>query len=512
MINIYEPNISKYTESSINAIRDGWISNHGEFVELANNKLKEITKIKFSILMSNGTCATHCLFLTLKYKYPNIDKIYVPNNCYIAAWNAALMVYNIDKLEVMKMSNDTWNVMTNEEYIRTLDKNSAVLIVHNLGNIINVPRLKRMRPDLIFIEDNCEGMFGEYENIFSGMSQASLCSSCSFYGNKIITTGEGGAFFTQDESIYNYIKSIYSQGMSDTKYLHKLHAYNYRMTNIQAGFLYEQLSDIDNILHNKYRIFETYDILLQGLHNLGKIKKIKEEANTKLSPWIYALRIVHNTKNINETNNFFKLNDIDIRPFFYPINSHEHLKCIKNNDEESYVMNKEIIMIPSSPSITYKQQRYIVSTIYKFIFNCENIDVIELSNTNQYDIFQNFLLNINDNKFRYFNTRSIECLKNHIITLILYDKKYDKYIGYVHIDFEYKYWLGIYIVDEYQNKKLGSLLLQFILQHEKVYDINEINLTVDIDNKAAIKLYKNLNFEIIETKNTYHVMKRLNQL
>ncbi len=78
MINIYEPSIDKYKESSINAIKEGWISNHGKFVELANNKLKEIIKSNYSILMTNGTCATHCLFLALKFKYPNINKIYVP--------------------------------------------------------------------------------------------------------------------------------------------------------------------------------------------------------------------------------------------------------------------------------------------------------------------------------------------------------------------------------------------------------------------------------------------------
>jgi dTDP-4-amino-4,6-dideoxygalactose transaminase len=61
-MNIYEPNIEKYTKSALEAIKDGWISNHGKFVELANNRLKEITKSKYSILMSNGTCATHCLF------------------------------------------------------------------------------------------------------------------------------------------------------------------------------------------------------------------------------------------------------------------------------------------------------------------------------------------------------------------------------------------------------------------------------------------------------------------
>uniref|UniRef100_A0A6C0J4M9 DegT/DnrJ/EryC1/StrS aminotransferase family protein n=1 Tax=viral metagenome TaxID=1070528 RepID=A0A6C0J4M9_9ZZZZ len=125
--------------------------------------------------MTNGTCATHCLFLALRFKYPNIKKIYVPNNCYVAAWNAVIMEYNINCLEVMKMDNYTWNISTNKKYIESLDKNSAVLIVHNLGNIINIKNLKRIRPDIIYVEDNCEGMFGKYEDSYSGMSDSSLC-------------------------------------------------------------------------------------------------------------------------------------------------------------------------------------------------------------------------------------------------------------------------------------------------------------------------------------------------
>lgn len=508
MINIYEPNIKRYTTSALEAIKDGWISNHGKFVELANNKLKEITKTKYSILMSNGTCATHCLFLALKYKYSNIDTIYVPNNCYVAAWNALLMEYKIKQLKVMTMNMETWNINTDEKYIQSLEKNSAVLIVHNLGNIINVPRLKRIRPDLIFVEDNCEGMFGKYEDYYSGMSDSSLCSSCSFYGNKIITTGEGGAFFTQDEDVYNYIKSVYSQGMSQTRYLHNLHAYNYRMTNIQAGFLYDQLNDIESILKNKYKIFKHYNTLLNNLVKLEKIKLIKHEKNTIYSAWIYAMRIVDNTKTIKETIQFFKDNNIDIRPFFYPINAHNHLKYIKNNDETSYVLNKEIIMIPSSPTITYKEQKHVVDVIYEFITFKNNIKIININNKNKNEIYNNFLSNIDNSSFRYFNKRKINCLDNHKITTVLYNILKDEYIGYAHIDYENKYWLGIYITNEYQNMKLGSFLLDYILQHEKVYNINEINLTVDINNKAALKLYKKYNFEIIDTKDTYYIMKR----
>jgi perosamine synthetase len=203
------------------------------------------------------------LFLALKYRHPEVRKIYVPNNCYVAAHNSVLNEYDKSQIVVMKMDIDTWNVDTSEEYIRSFEKCAAVFIVHNLGNIVNVPRLKRIRPDLVFVEDNCEGIFGKYEGEYSGTS--SLCSSVSFYGNKIITSGEGGAFFTDDDEVYNHIKGVYSQGMSSVRYLHNVHAYNYRMTNVQAAFIYDQLNDLDAILQNKKAIFNNYVGLLKDL-------------------------------------------------------------------------------------------------------------------------------------------------------------------------------------------------------------------------------------------------------
>ena len=509
MINIYEPDIKKYSKSSILAIETGWISNHGEYVNKSTELLKDIVKSKYCILMANGTCATHCLFLSLKFKYPNISTIYVPNNCYIAAWNAALMEYKMIEIEVMNMCNETWNINVNDDYLMSLKENSAMLIVHNLGNIINIQKIKRLRPDIIIVEDNCEGMFGKYEDVYSGMSENSLCSSCSFYGNKIITTGEGGAFFTQNEDIYNYIKSVYSQGMSSTRYLHDIHAYNYRMTNIQAAFLFEQLNDLENILENKYKIFQTYDKLLEGLVKLGKIDLIKHEENTIHSPWIYALRIVDNTKSIEETTHFFKENNIDIRPFFYPINRHKHLKHIKNEDLVPLELNKEIIMIPSSPTITYEQQQQVCDVVYKFMLFNRNIEVIEVNKSNREEIYIDFLKNINDHNFRYFNKRNIESLNNHIITIVLKDNVNNNYVGYVHIDYENYYWLGIYIEPKYQKKQIGTILLNYILQNIRLTTIKEIHLSVDKNNDHAIALYKSHNFTTTNDSdsNNYYIMK-----
>jgi perosamine synthetase len=367
MINIYEPDINRYTDSAMDAIKSGWISNHGKYIELATKKLSDILNVPYIILMANGTCATHCLFLAIKYKYPYINKIYVPNNSYVAAWNASLMEYDKSQLKVMKMNIDTWNINTDISYIQGLDENAAVLVVHNLGNIVNVPLLKSIRPDLVFVEDNCEGLFGKYNNIYSGTSNNILCSSVSFYGNKIITTGEGGAFITTNKDIYDYIKKVYSQGMSNIRYLHDVHAYNYRMTNIQAAFLYDQLNNIENILNNKKRIFINYEKLLENLIVNRKVILFNRETNTENANWIFAIRIINNQKTIEETTDFFKNNNIDIRPFFYPINYHVHLNDIKNNDKTSIILNREIIMIPSSPNITLEEQKYIVDTIEKFI-------------------------------------------------------------------------------------------------------------------------------------------------
>lgn len=367
MIQIYQPDIEKYSKSACDAITSGWISNHGKYIELANRKLCETLGCKYSILMANGTCATHCLFLSIRFKHPEIKKIYVPNNVYVAAWNTCRMVYETQLWEIMKMNDRTWNIETSEEYIKTLDHGAAVLIVHNLGNIVNVPRLKRIRPDLIFVEDNCEGIFGKYEGVFSGAASESLCSSLSFYGNKIITTGEGGAFITNHQDVYEYIKRVYSQGMSETRYLHDIHAYNYRMTNVQAAFLYDQLNDLETILARKRQVFDHYEKLFKENENVQLFEK---EDNTEKADWIFAVRIVGNQKSIEETTDFFRNQNVDIRPFFYPINKHEHFSNMGYCDDISDGLNREIIMIPSSPTITIEEQQIVVNAV-RLIHSCK---------------------------------------------------------------------------------------------------------------------------------------------
>ena len=80
-----------------------------------------------------------------------------------------------------------------------------------------MPKLKEKYPKSIFIEDNCEGIFGEYENKMSGSE--SFCSSISFFGNKNITTGEGGAVYTNNTELYQYLNKIHGQGQTDERFI-----------------------------------------------------------------------------------------------------------------------------------------------------------------------------------------------------------------------------------------------------------------------------------------------------
>lgn len=132
-------------------------------------------------------------------------------------------------------------------------------------------------------------------------------------------------------------------------------------------------------------------------------------------------------------------------------------------------------------------------------------DIIEITEKNKV-LLNNFILN---NKlpytFRYFNKRNLNVINNHLITIILLDK--DLPVGYAHIDFDdNKYWLGICILEEYQGKGYGKKIMEYILNNEKIKDIDKIYLTVDKINTVAIKLYTNFDFTIIDEKETYFTM------
>ena len=131
--------------------------------------------------------------------------------------------------------------------------------------------------------------------------------------------------------------------------------------------------------------------------------------------------------------------------------------------------------------------------------------IIEINNNNIHYL-QNFISNECPATFRYFKTRNIDIIKNHVITIILLDDGLS--IGYAHIDYDNKYWLGICILENYKRKGFGTQMMEYLFNHQKVKNLQEVILSVDKINDKAIRLYKKFNFDIIEEHAQIYIMKK----
>ena len=359
-IKIYEPYLNAETlKYAHDALDSTWISSHGKYIDLVSEKLKKINNRKHVILCNNGTTATHLIAIGLNFKYPKIKNIIVPNNVFIAAWNSFLVnpIYNLIPIDSDK---NTWNFDL-EELDKAMNQNSyedtAVLLVHNIGNIINLIKLQEKYPKWIFLEDNCEGFLGSYEEFPSGSK--SFASSVSFFGNKIITSGEGGAMFIDDDETFEFLNSVKSQGLTKTKFVFDKLGYNYRMTNVEAAILYGQLDILDDILMKKQQIIDCYKENLTGF----KFQTI--ERNTKPSNWMVGIDLEGKII-ADELIKKLEIENIETRPMFPVINDHKHLYNINNKDINSKYLYNNVIILPSHLKLDRETITYICNIIKKY--------------------------------------------------------------------------------------------------------------------------------------------------
>ncbi len=207
------------------------------------------------------------------------------------------------------------------------------------------------------------GFLGKYEGKFTGSE--SLCSSISFFGNKTITSGEGGAFVTSDEEIFEFINTTKNQGQSDSKFIHNVLGYNYRMTNVQAALLYGQLCDLNEIQQRKSYVFEEYTKNLESVDNIC-FQKI--EPGTDHSKWMFGVRFTDFTITEKKLLELYLFESgIDVRPMFYDIKKHDYLKEIDAVTKNAQQLQEQCLIFPSYPELTKSQIKYITNKIKKFL-------------------------------------------------------------------------------------------------------------------------------------------------
>ena len=340
------------------AIKSTWISMDGKYIEESQKLLKTITGCKYVILTLTGSAALLCIIKCLKHRYPQCNKIYIPNNTFMAGMNMLLHEFPRENIEILDVDIDTLNI----EDISNLDHNAALLVVHNVGSITNIPKLKKQRPDIIILEDNSEGYLGKYGTMPTGSS--ALASAMSFNMNKNFTSGQGGAFCTNDKELYDYIFSYSRQGFTDKKFYHKIIGNNLRMSNVTAAILLSQIEQHNNILYSKKTMYEYYVKHIKLTKSKIVIQKIPEGVSS--SYWNFVFRIKDNPS-YEYIENRLKEYNIDTRPMFLPIQDFEHLTDIKHaHNTNSNKIHNEYVFLPFN-NINENTIKYIIDSVNKII-------------------------------------------------------------------------------------------------------------------------------------------------
>lgn len=352
MIPISQPYLTKEMTKYAQEVIDTGFLSRNSYNTKVENMFCDLLGVKHTLLVNSGTSANVIMDFIIR-TYTQNPHIILPNNVYYGA--VSPFITNTFH-SILKTDKETWNPIIDPYQVT---KSEAIfLAVHNLGNPINVPKLLDTYSDLKVIEDNCEGLFGKYGEDYTG-SKAWM-SSFSFYGNKIITSGEGGLVTTNDTEIYNMMFKYHGQGMSTVRYIHDQEGYNYRMTNIQAALLYGQLLFKDEIIEQRQEIFDYYR---NSFSHTNELSYQKVEEGCTHANWIFGLRIKDSPSYVY-AEQFFTSRGIEIRPMFYGLHKHKHLPighCYDNFDSE------EIILLPTFVGITKNELEYIVNTVYEYL-------------------------------------------------------------------------------------------------------------------------------------------------
>jgi len=367
LIPIYKPYLPKRAlKYAHDALDSTWISSHGKYIDMAQERLGELLGVKHVVLTANGTCACHLASCALANKINRYGKkdVLIGGNNYIACYNS-LLIDKEFRLITVKTDLDTWNIDLNDLDAK-IDQypHAAVSIVHNISSTIDIPALKRKYPNTIFIEDACEAFTGRHNGTYTGT--ASYVGVLSFFGNKNITTGEGGALLTQDSQVYEEIEHICNQGQVEKRFRHDRLGYNYRMTNICASLLVGQLEVLPEILEKKASIFCKYRAAFKDR------KDVKIQLNpTGCEPSNWMMGIAVPGSKYDEAEAFLKSRNIEARQMFFHISEHKYLvdndDVLIGEDDVAKRLNSECIIIPSYPGLKDEEVAHIIECIEEYL-------------------------------------------------------------------------------------------------------------------------------------------------
>ena len=367
MIPIAEPCLgNEELKNVVEAVKSGWISSKGKFIEEFEGKFARYCGVKYGVTSSNGTAALHLALKALGINKG--DEVIVPDLTFIAT--ASAVTYCNARPIFVDSHPEYWCIDPERMEEKITPKTKAIIPVHLYGHPCDMDAIMDIAEDhgLYVIEDAAEAHGAEYKGRKVGSFGDVSCFS--FYGNKIITTGEGGMCLTDNEELREGMMVLRDHAMDpNRRYWHDIVGFNYRMTNMQAAIGVAQLTKINQFIEKKRQIASWYKKGLEDLANHGLMTLHPEMPWAKCVYWMYSILVGDNFGiNRDELIRLLEKKGVDTRPFFYPISVLPPYKAAYN---DTSILVKSIsskgLNLPSSPTLEKNEIEYIVETCIKIM-------------------------------------------------------------------------------------------------------------------------------------------------
>lgn len=323
-------------------VLSGWVSSAGKFVTEFEKQCAEYCGTKEGIATSNGTTALHLTMLALGVG-PG-DEVIIPALTFIATANA--VTYTGATPVFVDSEESTWNIDPAKIEAAITERTKAIIPVHLYGHPADMDPIMSIarKHTIAVVEDAAEAHGAEYKG--KRVGGIGTMGIFSFYGNKIITTGEGGMIVTNDAELARKMRVLRDHGMTpEQRYIHHVLGYNYRLTNLQAAVGVAQMKKIDQILEKKRQIADAYTERLRGMHGVT----LPPEADwAKNVFWMYSILLDPAVckKNRDEVADALRSDGIESRPVFPSL----HMQPIYKTGQSLPVAEKISAMGLSLPS------------------------------------------------------------------------------------------------------------------------------------------------------------------
>ncbi len=308
---VYRPYLSgRERDLVLDCIDSTWISSKGKYVGEFEKRFADFIGVTHAISVCNGTVALHLALVALGVG-PG-DEVLVPTFTYIASANA--VTYTGAKVVFVDCEADYWQIDVEDAERKITAQTKAIMPVHLYGHACDMDAIMDLskKYSLLVIEDCAEAIGTRVGERLVGTFGD--ISAFSFFGNKTITTGEGGMVVTNNESYAKLAERLRGQGLAKGReYWHDILGYNYRMTNICAAIGCAQMVGIEEVLDKKQQIAAWYSEFLKDL----PVKLHATKLGTFHSYWMVSI-LTENAEDARLLRSCLKNAGIETRPLFYP--------------------------------------------------------------------------------------------------------------------------------------------------------------------------------------------------